>query len=131
MVFTVPSAQDRGLQLLREGSVAEGIEFLLQAVAEDPADVALYLYLAYAYARQEDFDKSIGILQQAIDVAPESAKVHYNLGVAYHKAHNLTQAKEEYLRAVNLDPNYSAAKTALETVTGSPEGSSEADSGPT
>lgn len=116
MAVDVPSARGRGLQLLREGSFAESAEFLLQAIAEDRSDVDLYLYLALAYARQQDFEKAVSILEQAVDVAPSSAKVHYNLGIAYHKVQNLTQAREEFLRALGLDPDYAVAKAALDSI---------------
>ncbi|HUV04255.1 MAG TPA: tetratricopeptide repeat protein [Armatimonadota bacterium] len=123
------SARDQGLQLLREGSIGDSVGFLLKAIVEDPSDVDLYLYLAFAYTHQDDLDKAIHILEQATDVAPASAKVHYNLGVAYHRADNTTQAKDEYLRALGLDPTYTAAEKALDSL--APEGGQPAaESGP-
>jgi len=122
MTAAVPSARERGLQFLRDGAFSDSVEFLLQAVVEDPSDVNSYLYLGLAYAQQGDFDKCVEILEQAADLAPTSAKVHYNLGVAYHKAHRLTQAKDEYLRALGLDPTYAVAKAALDIVPTAPSG---------
>lgn len=116
MAITAPSARDRGIQLLREGSVADSVDFFLQALAEDPTNVDLYLLLGVAYSRMGQNDKSVDILGQAVELAPASARVHYNLGVAYHKASNLTLAKDEYARATTLDPNYVVAKSALEFV---------------
>jgi tetratricopeptide (TPR) repeat protein len=120
------SPRDVGLQFLREGSFAESIEFLLQALVDAPADIDLHLYLGYAYAREGEVDKSIEVLQQASSIAPESAKVQYNLGVAYHLAQNLTQAKEAYLRATNLDPSYPPAKNALAKLSGPSAGTDAA-----
>ncbi|MHB0999371.1 MAG: tetratricopeptide repeat protein [Armatimonadota bacterium] len=110
------SARNHGIQLLKKGSLAESIEYLQQALDEDPSDVELYMYLGLAYAKQDEFYKTIDILENAVDLAPTSAQIHYNLGVAYHKVHNLTQAKDEYLRALGLDPSYTVAKTALDSV---------------
>ncbi len=59
----------------------------------------------------------IDTLEKAIDVAPTSPQIHYNLGVAYQKSHNATLAKDEYLRALGLNPAYTAAKEALESLT--------------
>jgi Tfp pilus assembly protein PilF len=98
MSSTTPSARDRGLQLLREGSLAASVDFLRQALEENPSDADLYLYLALAYAKTGDISNAEEILEKAADIAPTSAKVHYNLGVAYQKSHKVTQAKEEYLR---------------------------------
>jgi Tfp pilus assembly protein PilF len=126
------SARDRGIQLLREGSVAESVGFLLQAITEEPSDVDLRLYLALAYAHEGNLDQSIDVLEEAVYLSPTSAKVHYNLGVAYHKGHNLTQAKDEYLRALGLDPSYIAAKNALDTLPHMQEnGSVDGNSQPT
>ncbi len=118
MTAPKPSAREQGLQLLRDGLASESVDHFLQAIVEEPTDPQLYLYLALAYFQQGSLDKTIEILEQAVDVAPTSAQVHYNLAVAYHKAHNLTQAKDEYLRALGLDPSYTAAKEAVESLAG-------------
>lgn len=114
------SARDTGIRLVKEGSVAESIDFLVQAIQEDPRDLEVYMYLAMAYAHEQELEKSIEVLEEAVDIAPTSAKVHYNLGVAYQKSHNATLAKEEYLRALGLDPHYTAAKQALDALTEHP-----------
>lgn len=116
MASMVPSARERGLEFLRSGLYAESLAFLEQALFEEPSDVDLHLYAAYAYAKLNELDKSIEILEKAVDLAPTSAKVHYNLGVAYLKARNLTGAKDEFTRALGLDPSYLLAKQALESM---------------
>lgn len=110
------SARDQGIRFLKEGANTEAIEFLQEAIDEDPKDVELYLYLGYAFAKNEDFQSTIDILEKAVDLAPTSAKIHYNLGVAYQKMHNITEAKDEYMRALGLDSGYQAAKTALDCI---------------
>ena len=114
--------REMGLQLLREGSFDESIDFLLQAIAQTPSDVDVHLYLALAYARHGEAEKSVEVLEQATVLAPQSAKVHYNLGVAYHMVGNVTQAKDSYLRASNLDPDYAPAKSALDKLSGTSTG---------
>ncbi|MBP6964617.1 MAG: tetratricopeptide repeat protein [Armatimonadetes bacterium] len=115
------SPRDQGLEFLRQGLIEQGIEALKQALELDPSDPQIYLYLGLAYFRQDDLENVIEILEKAIDVAPTSPQIHYNLGVAYQKAHNSTLAKDEYLRALGLDPSYSAAKQALEQLTAAQE----------
>jgi Flp pilus assembly protein TadD len=115
--MTSASARDEGIRLLKEGSVAESIDFLLQAISEDPSDLEAHMYLGWAYARLEQHDKAVEILERALDLAPTNPKVHYNLGVAYQRAHNITEAKNEYLKALSLDPTYTAAKQALDFLT--------------
>jgi len=122
MPATAPSARDKGIEFLRNGLFAESVTFLEQALSEDPSDVDLYIYTAYAYASLNEIDKCVETLEKAVDLAPTSAKVHYNLGVAYHKAKNLTGAKDEFKRALGLDPTYTLAKQALESIAGEQEG---------
>lgn len=110
------TARDQAISLLKDGQPADSIDFFLQAIVEDPADVESYLYLGFVYARQDQLEKAVDVLEQAVDVAPTNPKVHYNLGVAYQKAHNITQAKDEYLRALGLDPSYAIAKKALDSL---------------
>ena len=111
-----PSNRELGMKLLQDGNYAEGIARLLDAIEDQPSDVDLYNYLAYAYSRSGEMDKAVEVLERASDLAPASAKLHYNLGVAYQKAHNATQAKEEYLRALGMDAKYVVAKQALDSL---------------
>lgn len=115
------SPRDEGLEFLRQGQIEQGIEALKQALEQDPSDPQIYLYLALAYFKKDDLENMIEILEKAIDTAPTSPQIHYNLGVAYQKAHNSTLAKDEYLRALGLDPSYGAAKQALEQMTAAQE----------
>ena len=71
-----PSDRERGIQLLRQGSAADSVGCFLKAIAEDPTDVDAHLYLGVAFAHQNEIDKAVDILEQAVDIAPTSAKVH-------------------------------------------------------
>ena len=113
------SPRDLGLEFLRQGNVEQSIDVLTLALDQEPTDPQVYLYLGLAYYKQGDLEKMIEILERAIDVAPTSPQIHYNLGVAYQKSHNSTLAKDEYLRALGIDPAYAAARQALETLTAS------------
>jgi len=121
------SARDEGIRYLKQGSNKEAIEYLQEALEEDPKDADLYLYLGYAYGKNEDFQSTIDILEKAVDIAPTSAKIHYNLGVAYQKIHNITEAKDEYMRALGLDPGYQAAKAALDSLISTMSGDGSLD----
>lgn len=104
----------QAIELLQKKSYLDCIALLQEALVETPKNVDMYLYLAYAYAREGLVDDCIEVLERAVDVAPASAKVHYNLGVAYQKQHNITEAKDEFLRALGLDASYAAPKQALD-----------------
>ncbi len=110
------SARDEGLRYLKQGSLAEAIDYLTEAIEEDPKDVELYLYLGYAYAQSNEYYKAIDVFTSGIDKDFNSAKLHYNLGIAYLKVNNLTMARDEYMKALGIDASYTAAKTALDKV---------------
>ncbi|MEM9156937.1 MAG: tetratricopeptide repeat protein, partial [Cyanobacteria bacterium P01_F01_bin.33] len=54
--------------------------------------------------------------EQAIDIAPDFAIAHYNLGMAFKSQKLWTQAISAYERALALDPNYAAAHQNLGVV---------------
>ena len=114
MLAGTQSNRELALKLLSEGSYAQCIDLLQKALTEQGDEIDLHLYLAYAYAKDGKMHDSVEALEHATDLFPTSAKVHYNLGVAYQRIHNNTQAKEEYLRALGLDANYIQAKHALD-----------------
>ncbi|MHB0913653.1 MAG: tetratricopeptide repeat protein [Armatimonadota bacterium] len=116
MTDGTPTEREHATELLKQRDFERSIPSLLKAIADEPQDVDLYLYLAYAHAQNGDIDKAIKILEDTVDIAPANAKVHYNLGVAYQKARNTTQAKDEYLRALGLDAAYTAPKQALDSL---------------
>ncbi|HEY3298656.1 MAG TPA: tetratricopeptide repeat protein [Armatimonadota bacterium] len=116
MCANIPSNRESGLQFLQQGKYAESIPYLVMAVGEQSTDIDLAIYLAYAYSQIGDMDNALEVLERAADIFPTSAKIHYNLGVAYQRAHNSTQAKDEYLRALGLDAKYVPAKTALDNL---------------
>ncbi len=113
------SLRDQGVDLLRQGLAEQSIDAFLQALEEEPTDPQTYLYLGLAYFKQGSLEKMIETLETAVDKIPASPQIHYNLGVAYQKSHNATLAKDEFLRALGLDPNYAAARQALESMTAS------------
>lgn len=117
MAQAAPSERERGLRLLRNGSYGASIELLYRALSEDPDDAEVYMAIGYAFAQTGQIEKSIDVLEQGVNSIPTSAKMHYNLGVAYQRAARNTLAKDEYLRALSLDPSYIAAKHALDYLT--------------
>lgn len=70
-----------------------------------------------------DAEKAVGLFEQAVKLKPNSAEYHYWLGNAYgtqaerasifSKAGLATKTKDEFERAVQLDPNYLDARSGL------------------
>jgi tetratricopeptide (TPR) repeat protein len=104
----------RGLVLGAQGDEDAAVEAYERALAADPDHVFARLQLALLYVQQERYDRATETLQPAADLAPEDARVQYNLGniharqaveggelVNYGYA---DAAMHAYRRAIELDP---------------------------
>ena len=65
--------------------------------------------LGWAYYQQGAYSAAIEALQEAVKGSPNSATYHYHLGMAYQKANNLSMAKKEFARALEINPKISQA----------------------
>ena len=69
-----------------------------------------------AYGQQGQLEPAIAAYQQAIQIDPNHAKAHNNLGTVYDRKGQLEQAIVAYQQAIQIDPNYADAYTNLENV---------------
>src|SRR5207237_2672404 len=58
-------------------------------------------------------DEAIVAFQKALTTHPDSASIHYDLGVAYEKKNRAEDAQKEYLQAIKLKPDLGEALLAL------------------
>ncbi|MDF1521446.1 MAG: tetratricopeptide repeat protein [Trueperaceae bacterium] len=103
------------------GDVAGSVPRFERALTLDGAIFAppLYTYLARAYLEQGRVDDAVRRAQQGALLPPESAEAHYVLGTAYlarASASDAAAARREFERALELDPGYGAARTALDAL---------------
>ena len=71
-------------------------------VEEDPACVPALKGLADAAALEGDREGAIRIMRTALEFAPESADLHYNLGAALLEADRLDEAETRFRRVLRL-----------------------------
>jgi len=109
-----PNPLQMGLEKLRQGQLDDAIQLLQNAVQAEPGDAQAHAYLGVAYCQKKEFDASIRELLEARKLDPSSASIAFNLGVAYHSSGDANQARAFYEAALQLDPGYQKAKTALE-----------------
>ncbi len=75
--------------------------------------------LGWAYYQKGIYQSAISQFQEAIPLSAKSeasrttSTVHYHLGMAYQKANQTSQARQQLEKAVKLSPNNNDAKKAL------------------
>jgi tetratricopeptide (TPR) repeat protein len=72
--------------------------------------------LGAAYASTGRYEKAIGAFKTAEQMAPDIARIHYNIAQAYEAIGILTEAEYEYEKAVALDPSYTKAAEAMKAL---------------
>jgi tetratricopeptide (TPR) repeat protein len=80
-----------------------------------PDSPAVAETIGWIYYRKGAYATAINFLQQAIRLRqsgklPDSANVHYRLGLAYAKSDQPQSARHELERVLKIDPNFSAAE---------------------
>ena len=96
------------------GEPHRAVEYYRLALTGDPANVTALTRMAIVLLqRPESAAEGLSLLQQAVQVAPDNANLHFNLGVALEAQGKIPDAKEHYLRAVSLDPGYVKAHYSL------------------
>jgi tetratricopeptide (TPR) repeat protein len=58
--------------------------------------------------------------QEALQINPDHAKAHYNLGLAMEKAGRLQEAVAHYEQALRIKPDYADAEDALAQLQANP-----------
>jgi tetratricopeptide (TPR) repeat protein len=108
-------ANDRGVEYLKQGKVAQAIPELQTAVEQNPKDTASRMNLAYAYEREGRLDEAIYHYEKVLSLKPQDAIARNNLGVLYDRQGRYDQAIGEFQAAMETDPKSATAPKNLET----------------
>jgi TolB-like protein/DNA-binding winged helix-turn-helix (wHTH) protein/Tfp pilus assembly protein PilF len=104
-----------------ENGYLDAIDHFLRAIQIDPQYSEPYAGLADAYAllgslggasipRREAMNNARSIARKALELDPTIAEAHTSLAfVLMHYDWDFTAAEQEYLRAIDLNPNYATA----------------------
>ena len=69
-------------------------------------------------AKRDDWTKPSGMDRRAVELHPEFARAHFNLGLALCKMGNLDGGIAEFKEALKWRPDYPEASQNLETALG-------------
>ena len=75
------------------------------AISRDVDQIEAYNQFAIRAAQAQLWNEAVFRWKQVIDVDPENAKAHNNLGVAYEALGNIDEAVAAYQRATALEPD--------------------------
>ena len=75
------------------------------AISSDEATIDQYNQFAIRSAESELWNESIFRWKQILEIQPQNARAHNNLGVAYEASGKTDQAIESYKRATELEPD--------------------------
>ncbi len=111
-------------ELLHHGQnemAAELFKKIIEIDKQSPStdiDGMVYRYnrLGIALRREGKVEEAIEYYLEALDLAPDSAAVHYNLGVACGQNGQHKRAIQEFQAALKLDPNLEEARREMEKV---------------
>jgi hypothetical protein len=107
------AAREAGIQALRSGDAKTALQHLAEAVRQNPQDVQAYGYLGAAYGQLNMPERAVECLTRATALAPQSAALWFNLGVAQEKAGKRAEAVASLRQALKADPSYDRARQAL------------------
>ena len=100
----------RGEELLMRNQPGQAEELLIRALAEEPANSLIYLYLGIVYEQLGRMDEAIAIYRRVLPTAGNlSANVANNLGNVYFHRGNTAEAERFYTQAIGFNSVFSSA----------------------
>jgi|GEM_PF-839007 len=105
--------KEEGLRLLKAGQVNEAIQVLEKVKTKGSEDAQVCAILGAAYNQKGDKLNAIAAFEESLRIE-ETPKSYYNLGLVYESVKRIDEAVREYRMALELDPNYSLARDAVD-----------------
>lgn len=107
---------NRGSLQLRRGLASDARQDLSTAAGIEPLSVQVLTNLAVAETALGDRARARETLYLARTLAPEDARVAFNLGVLAYEEDDLATAEKHWREAVSIDPAYGQARRWLSTL---------------
>src|SRR5437899_7639321 len=98
---------------MRQGKRADAAAENQILLKDDPADNDARGLAATFMLDRGDVAKALGELNAVATRAPENPVAHYNLGRAHFLMGESEQAKQQFQKAIELQPSYVMARLAL------------------
>ena len=112
----------RAITMLDEGSFAQALSLLGEAVTLNPDDPGILLHRALAYSCLEQYAEALQDLDACATSSPPSADVHFLRAKLHLLRKELPAARHAVDDALQLDPHHAASKELLQTMAEVPPG---------
>jgi len=107
-------------QLLAARRAAEALPLLADIAKQHPTCAECRLLLGAAFSAAGRGQEAVGQFEEAVRLAVANAPYRYNLALAYRAAGRLEDARQQLQFALQIDPNYEKARTALASLPAAP-----------
>jgi tetratricopeptide (TPR) repeat protein len=94
-----------GIILMEKENTDEAIIKFSKAIALEPSDLELYLYLSACYRKQDDLKTAIKTAAKALQLEPESPEGLKNLAQLYFESANTNKSLELFEKLLQITPN--------------------------
>jgi CheY-like chemotaxis protein len=98
------------------GEVDKAGSFLKQTVDPLPETVSVFNNYAVALRRAKRYEESADIYKRCLQIAPDSAALHYNLAYLLTTLGKSTEAKKIVQKALKVNPEDEYAKSLMEEI---------------
>jgi Flp pilus assembly protein TadD len=100
--------------LVMNKNIVRAREYLDIAVEMRPDDAHIIDSAGWAYYLSGDFNKAVEYLEKAAGIIPDDATINDHLGDAYWRVGREVEARYQWQRALQFDPEEAAAKAIRE-----------------
>jgi tetratricopeptide (TPR) repeat protein len=98
---------------MQAGNPRRAVDLYRESLVGDPGNARTYYDLALALDRTGDDAGERQALEKALQLDPQLAPVHNQLGLLHLQARQNSQAEEQFKAAIALDPQYAEAQNNL------------------
>ncbi len=100
------------------GYIDEAIDYYKKSIEANTSAINAYLALASIYFEDGNFAEGKKYIDEALIIDYNNPDVHNDLGVYYEGIGDVAKAREEYLKALEIDPTNTFANNNLDRIDG-------------
>lgn len=106
---------DALMRAYRDGLLSEAEELSLAMTRDFPALQFGWKVLGAVLQQSNRLEESLGPFKRAIEIAPDDAEAHFNLGTTFEELVRLNEARSAYEKAIALNNSFAEAHLNLGT----------------